>query len=324
LRRQNQAIDQLISLLSHVRPVDEQRALAIFAARSLEYLIGSESQVKALVELIFSEATNIAEDEEFLRAISHCALCSAERRQFVRRLLLDLIVKTFRKGEQPGVGNLFKAMSSYTLRGDSVSPSPWLPPDLQENARVAVQRMVVDWAPTNKFFASVAWSWFGLINEELLRRHGLDTYFNSSLEKNHYGVDGLTNLVLNGSDRFSRQELISQDLSASTLSIIGRVGFTSPPLDRAKFTQPFVGSTAPLTVWAYLLKQFRKNPEALAGAFFIFLLVTGLADFPREPGEEPSIESVKTEILSAKGLKKLDYYPQIQQMATISVFTEPP
>jgi hypothetical protein len=53
LRRQNQAIDQLIALLSRSRPVDEQRALASFAARSLQYLVASESQVKLLVELIF-------------------------------------------------------------------------------------------------------------------------------------------------------------------------------------------------------------------------------------------------------------------------------
>lgn len=319
LRRQNQAIDQLISLLNRKRPVDEQRALAIFAARSLEYLISSESQVKAIVELIFSEATRAAEDEQFLRAISHCAFCSAERRQFVRKLLLELIVRTFRKAEQPGIANLFKAMSSFSVRGDSISPSPWLPADLQEAARVAVQRLVIDRASTNKFFAGVAWSWFGLINEDILRRHGLDTYFNAHLETNHYGVDGLTNLVLSGSERFaSRPVLMPRDSSISALSIVGRVGFTGPPLDRTKFAKPFVGSTAPVSIWGHLLQGYRKNPEALAGAFFVFLLVTSLAEPPRE-AEEKSVEDVKAETLNSKLLKKLDYYPLIQRIAGTSI-----
>jgi hypothetical protein len=322
LRRQNQAIDQLIALLSRSRPVDEQRALASFAARSLQYLVASESQVKLLVELIFSEATSIAEDEQFLLALRHCAFCSAERREFVRKLLLDLIAKTFRKGEQPSIGNLFKALSTSTVfsaRGDTVSPS-WLPSDLQENAREAVRRMVVDRATTDKFFATVAWCWYGLINEALLRKHGVDTYFNANVELNHYGVDGLTSLVLTGSNRFARMDTISQESSVSALSVIGRVGFTGPPLDRAKFKAPYIGSTAPLTIWRHLFKQYRKDPEALAGAFFIFLVVTGLAELPPQPDPgEASVESVKTDILGSKSLKKLDYYPQILRAATASV-----
>src|ERR1700730_253610 len=123
---------------------------------------------------------------------------------------------------------------------------------------------------------------------------------------------GLTSLVLTGSNRFARMDTISQESSVSALSVIGRVGVTAPPLDRAKFKAPYIGSTPPLTIWRQLFKQYRKAPEALAGAFFIFLVVTGLAELPPQPDPgEASVESVKTDILGSKSLKKLDYYPQI-------------
>ena len=121
LRRQNQATDALIALLRAARPIDEQKALSLFAARSLEYLIASEAQVKALVEIVFSEAATNGSDEQYMRAMQYCAQCSAERRSFVRKLLLELIVKTFRKVQQPAAENLFRAMSDYSYgrRGPS-------------------------------------------------------------------------------------------------------------------------------------------------------------------------------------------------------------
>src|SRR4029077_18809839 len=126
------------------------------------------------------------------------------RRLFVRKLLRDLIVKAFRKAEQPTIGNLFRAMSSFRGRGEALAQSSLLPSDLREEARAAVHRMVIDRATTSQFFASMAWSWFRLIDEELLRKHGLAAYFNVQLEGSHYGVDGLTNLVLAGTERYGR------------------------------------------------------------------------------------------------------------------------
>jgi hypothetical protein len=322
LRRQNQAIEQLIGLLNQERPVDEQRTLSLFAARALEYLVASESQVKALVELIFFEAANGADDEQFLRAVRHCAFCSAERRTFVRKLLLELIVKVFRKAEQPSVGNLFRAMSSHALRGDTLSQSSLFPADLQKDVHAAVQQIVLDRAATNEFFASVAWSWFGLINEDLLRRHGLATYFNTPLEQNHFGVDGLTNLVLGGSDHYARTQPFTQEYSLNALAAVGRVGFTGPMLDKAKFTRAFATTGAPLGVWDTLLKQYRKQPEVLAGAFFVFLLITALGSSDISVEKDPAAvrESIKTSVLNSRAIKKLKFYPQILLMAEGTTF----
>jgi hypothetical protein len=304
------------------RPIEEQRALNVFSARSLEYLVASESQVKALVELVFSEATNSADDEQFLRAMRYCAFCSAERRTFVRKLLLELIIKTFRKAEQPSLGNLFSAMSTFAIRGDALAPSSLFPDDLQKEAQSAVRRMVVDRAPTSDFFALVAWSWFGLISEDLLRRHGLALYYNAFLEGNHYGVDGLTNLVLAASDRYARSEPFTQVYAAKALATIARVGYAGGPLVRDEFSRVF--GSAPLEVWHYVLKHLRKTPEACAGAFLIFLIVEPLSqgETPPEKRAEEMRKSIKDSVINSRAIRKLEVFPLMAKMAAGLVFGE--
>ena len=317
LRRQNQAIEQLIAALNETHTADEQRALALFAARSLEYLVASESQVKALVELIFEEATDTSDDEKFLYAIQYCAFCSAERRAFVRKRLRDSIVRAFKKAQQPSVRNLFRAMSSFRVTGEG--QSPLLPPNLNEEAQGAVRRMVLDRAISSDFFASVAWSWFGLLTKDLLSKHGFAPYFNVQLEKSHYGVDGLTNLVLACTSPFGRNHDMEQNVEVALLAV-GQVGFSGLQLSRKDFREPFVGATAPLQVWASLLRQHRKNPEALAGAFFVFLLVTSLSGERIGEDDEKIYDSIKTDVLSSRLLKTLAYYPRIAYLANKPMF----
>jgi NACHT domain len=324
LRRQNQAIEALITLLREERPTEEQRALSVFSARSLEYLIASESQIKGLVELIFSEATNSADDEQFLRAMRYCASCSAERRMFVRKLLLELIVKTFKQAEQPSIGNLFRAMSTFAVRGNALTPSSVLPDDLQREAQAAVRRMVIDKAPTSEFFALIAWSWFGHINESLLRKHGVGIYFNAFLEGNHYGVDGLTNLVLGASERFTRPGSFDQAHASEAVAALGRVGFTGPLLDRKSFSRAFSGTTVPLSVWLLVMKHFRKSPEALAGAFFVFLIIETLSetDTSHEADAAQLRKNIKDLVMNSRAIRKVDFFPQIAERAVGSVFNE--
>lgn len=327
LRRQNQATDALIALLRVARPIDEQKALSLFAARSLEYLIASEAQVKALVEIVFAEATTNGSDEQYMRAMQYCAQCSAERRSFVRKLLLELIVKTFRKAEQPAAENLFRAMSDYSFgrRG----PSSLLPEDLRTEARSALRKMVVDGASTNRFFATVAWSWYGVISEELIRKHGIATYFNVSLEGMYFGVDGLTSLVLLAHDGFLRPQGFSEERATSALAAVGRYGFTNGSFAKVDFNLSFAEESASLLMWKRLLIQLRKAPEACAGAFFTFLLVSSLFpkgqadnDQSREEDQLVLLSEIKHLVLHMRAVKKLEYYPRMLEMAARSLFGE--
>ncbi|WP_316168322.1 MULTISPECIES: hypothetical protein [unclassified Bradyrhizobium] len=324
LRRQNQAIDALIHLLQQSHPIDEQKALGVFASRSLEYLIASEAQVKALVEIIFSMAAENGADEQYLRAMHYCAQCSIERRAFVRKLLLELIVTTFRSGNRPAVENLFHALSetSSGARG----PSPLLSEDLRNEAKNAVKRIVIDQVFANNFFAGVAWSWFGLISNDLLNQHGLATYFNFSPDKMYFGVDGLTSLVLLASDDYLRPEGFSIEMAVDALTWIGRSGFGSTILVRDQFNAALAEETAPLIVWRRLLTSLRKTPEACAGAFYVFLVVDALDQRSGSKEQEDQAngfrDELKQTVLRMRPIKKLQYYPRMLELASGQLFRD--
>lgn len=338
LRRQNQAIDALITLLGQRRADDEHKALSIFAARSLEYLVASEAQVKSLVEVVFSEAITNGNDEQYLKAMQYCAQSSVERRAFVRKILLEMMVTTFRRAEMPAVENLFKALSDFSLRERAAGSL--LPQDLRSDAQNAVRKLIVDRAPSSPFFATVAWSWYGLISEDLLRKHGLSTYFNVSIEGMYFGVDGLTSLVLLSSEGSpTRPEGFSEEMAQNGLVAVARVGFGGGFLVKEQFSSEFRRDIPPIYFWKRMLLQLRRVPGAFAGAFLVFLIVDALhekkaSDEGQERGESGRLEGIEEEdaetlrhkikhfVLSNRAVKKLEFYPRMVEMAEGAIWGE--
>jgi hypothetical protein len=324
LRMQNQAIEQLGVMLKETRPADEMRALNLFAARALEYLVASDSQVKALVGTIFSHAVNSIDDGASLRAITYCAFCCAERRSFVRKLLLSLIVEIFTRADEPSMGNLIRAMSSQIAQGNAIVALEVLPSDLRDEAHSAVKRIVLSRAEKSPIFASLAWSWYGLISDELLRKHGLVTYFNTSLEGNRFGVDGLTALVLSGAEYNATKLSFLPEVSEGALAAIGRVGFSSLPLPKEAFNAALVSNTPPIRLWNSMFAYYKKIPRAYVGAFFVFLLQVNLTAPSSENGTERSdfIKAVTASVLNSRGIKKLTIYPDIVRATEMPILTE--
>jgi hypothetical protein len=320
-RRQNQAIEFLLSELDKEHSIEEMRALVVFAARALEYLAASETQVKALVERIFDVVTSATDDDEALLALRYCSCCCAERQPFVSKLLLDLIVASFKNGEQLRMSSVARALSSEYHRSAGIHRTTVLPRDLLVAAQSATRATVLDRLGKNDFFAGLAWSWFDVINEEALRKHGLAVYFNAQSENNRFGVDGLTTLVLAASDYFSVMIEGGKSRAEEALAIVGQMGFTGETLARSALDGRLAGATAPLPVWYRLLKSLKKNPTSLAGAFYVFLLVTEFAPIERvnDVGMLRRMESVREKImqmvLGTRTLKKLDFYPSIVERA---------
>ena len=182
---------------------------------------------------------------------------------------------------------------------------------------------MIDKAPTSGFFALVAWSWFGIINEVLLRKHGLRLYYNAFVEGNHYGVDGLTNLALAAAERYGTDQLFTSEQAAGAIAAIGRVGLAGPLLDRTAFARSFA-STAPLAVWHHILKQLRKAPEVLVGAFFIFLIAEAQneKDLLRDEESTKVRASITDLVLSTRAVKRMEVFPKITKMAAGSVFKD--
>jgi hypothetical protein len=149
-------------------------------------------------------------------------------------------------------------------------------------------------------------------------------YFNAYLEGTHFGVDGLTTIVISASERHRAYGLLPREDALNTLAAIGRVGFTGHPVDRKKFGSAFINSFAPLRFWHFALKQLRKTPEALAGAFFVYLITEELneGETLREEEAMQMRQSIRDLALNSKAIKRLDFFPRIAALAAGTVLSK--
>jgi hypothetical protein len=69
-----------------------------------------------------------------------------------------------------------------------------------------------------------------------------------------------------------------------------------------------------------MLKHYRKDPEVLAGVFFVFLLVTSFMGEAGLGDNGFTVEGIKNDVLNSKAIKKLEIFPQINRLATESIF----
>jgi hypothetical protein len=72
------------------------------------------------------------------------------------------------------------------------------------------------------------------------------------------------------------------------------------------------------------MKQLRKTPEALAGAFFVYLITEQLneGESLREKDAIQMREDINNLVMNSKAIRKLDFFPQIAAMAAGTVFSK--
>lgn len=79
---------------------------------------------------------------------------------------------------------------------------------------------------------------------------------------------------------------------------------------------------APLTFWKSVLVQYKKMPETLAGAFFIFLLVSELdAEEEHLDSNDAGLRNDIIEmVLKSRSLRKVHAYEDIARIAQGPIF----
>jgi hypothetical protein len=126
--------------------------------------------------------------------------------------------------------------------------------------------------------AARAWEWYGLIDRDLITKHGVVTYYNTSLG-GILGIDGLSAMALCASPGFNAHfpETVSRKAASKALSAVGSVGFATLPLPKALFSKQGNGDP-PLFIWERLLKEHAASAGSLAGCFFVMLVSTEIAN----------------------------------------------
>lgn len=328
LRRQNEALDELRSALAYGGDKRQQSALISFSARSLEYLAGAEVHIKPLlVEIV--EHTLIAATREDMSAwkdVSQCSQCCIERREFVGSVIVDVMAQQFRHGDLGRRLAVANAIGPLPERYPRVEDR--LPRELSDSVRESLRSFVTERIERSAFFAGRAWEWYGLINRDLVAKHGIPTYFETSLG-GIGGVDGLTGITLCASKVYHAHfpGIVTRRRAIDALIAIGSVGFSSVPLRREALSGG-MGSGPPLRVWERLLAEFGAQPAALAGCLFAMMLSTELAGQHEEVEDRVrmgrsrkfSRKQIIADACASIGIQKLKIFPLIEAAAQHGMF----
>ena len=278
LRRQNEAIDMLAKSIDSCTKKDDRSAIVSFAARSLEYLAGSESNIRVLLTLIFSQIIAEAGSEANLMLVTRCSECAVERREFVHNTLVDLAVDSFKRSQPP----LLQALLANRALSFPSGATVGLPDELKERARKELEEFVSARVDKSEFFAIKGWEWYGLISRGSVAKFGIAPYYHADLHGIRH-VDGLTSTMLCASREYHRQYKagpITQQKAREALAIFGTVGLERLPSIRAEFERR--GGSAPMIVWMQALEEFSSSPRTFIGACFCMRLVSEL-EYERHP-----------------------------------------
>jgi hypothetical protein len=274
-RRENEGIDGLAELLRS-EAGRRTNSVAMFCAKALEYLVGSENNIKQLVSAIFEHVLRNAETEDAAAILLQIFRCSAERREYVYELGFQLIVSAFKSGNRLACDLL---TSMITHSGSIDRPhviGHQLPTSLADRIQSALKPFVTERAEQSALMASIAWSWYGLLNRPLLLKFGMANLYNSEISNGMSHIDGLSGMCLAASETYSRHfkdSAFSKKHATQTLVLVSNFGLSAIAVD-PNYTPNRHLSGPPLSVWWDLLQKQGKNPAAQAGALLCFLVVT--------------------------------------------------
>lgn len=271
-RRQEEAIDILLGYLSAARSARDKAALGSFIAASLEYLTPNEPSIRRVVEALVREAlTGVSKAGTVaFRDLSVAVGKAQARREFIEAQIARVLVTAFLAEGARG--------RSSVVSGLGGAPSPNFGSRDERRHLGGVRRKVLDalkpalteGAKNSRDDAALAWSWYGLIDDRLVQKHGLAVYANplSSEEVSH--IDGITTVVLAASrayaDIFRSTGLKNED-AMHACRVLARSGLK---LFDSWNPKTEFNSVVPGYAWVGILKEHIADPEMFLATILAF------------------------------------------------------
>lgn len=325
LRRQNEALDQLRVMMLDNLESKQRAALVFFVARSLEYLAGAESHIKPVATIIVDYAVDCAMDGNTAawQDVAQCAQSCVERREFVRSIIVRQLASEFRREDLSRSSAIHDAISYFDLNQRLAFPERQrLPADLSSIVRDELKSFVIERVRHSAFHAAAAWEWYGVLDKSLIAKHGVATYFNTTLG-DFDDLDGLSVIALAAAESIHVRlpVYINRRKASDALAWIGMAGFFSVPLPKEQF-RVVRGGGFGLALWEQLFRHETVSAEVAAGLLFAMMVATELQNrMEEEEGrfrkQKPSVrrKDLIDWLLANKGLPNLGMFPQIRAAA---------
>jgi hypothetical protein len=187
-------------------------------------------------------------------------------------------------------------------------PNFSLPEALREKTRASLRQFVTEQAEIDAQSAVIAWDWYGLIDGDLVHRHGIAPYYNYEL--NVFGADGITLIAVLASNQVA-DHFRSFDKSKydDALKVIGLEGFLSTPLDRSLFVSRKDGKGPPVSFWQEMVNGKKWETDTLVGLLFSMLLYFELN---KKNQFEGVCSGSARQMLGNEELRSLDIFEKIE------------
>jgi hypothetical protein len=178
--RTAQAMQVLGDIIKGLRGMGMREiGISLFAARALEYLLGTEQSMTELVRTILSLTLEPAGNGQELgiQCLHACCTVCTERRECIHNVIRDFLIDRFvnpENGSDVWVADVLShGGHSYLYVDRDDLPEPLC--NLIDNG--AIQAAVRTRASTSMHYAALRWEWYGEITEDEFRRYGFAMFF---------------------------------------------------------------------------------------------------------------------------------------------------
>lgn len=280
-RRQDEAIDELIRALQDSNVGDhERRALSGFAIRSLEFLVGSEANIRSLVYEILSAMRSCyrAGLTEVMDAVPLLFSGARERRVFIAEAIETWFCESFIDGLEEDRDFVLACVDGVVGKfghfGHQCAPCRSIPGEFVKRYRGGLLPTLIGEAQSNPKSVKTLFEWTGTLPKVALNNFG-PAFIHFARPPARINIDGLSALALAASGLYpnifqsggwGEATPFTKSKAETSLATFGaywrRTGLKGlVPFDLAPDL-----NNPPIVIWAEMLRAVRADPNLRLGA----------------------------------------------------------
>lgn len=320
LRRQEEAIERLSRMISVGRTQKARAAFMTFSARALQYLQPSEGVMRGFLDYLFVKAVDDdgRVDWAALTSLVEATHVAKSRQRFVREHVAGLIADALVTGSDGVMAalvfDLLTDESRYRpARGGAGTLRGTLPEEVHEMLAKRVRSQTVRKAEQSPRFAGLAYMFAGRIDPGLIKRYGLDLFFNFPPFTGLSRLDGFSSTALLAGYQhifgFNRV-MLSPEAARIALAHLGHALAQGIKLDLTKLELGRFEGVVPDGVWVQIIRTLAGEPDEVLGAIAVRRAIAQvLPDRPhlaRDPEAAGSLLRLEQKILRSLRTKGID------------------
>ncbi len=303
-RKEDEAIELMEGAIRSVDHTHEQiSSITLFAARCLEFLIGSESKIRSLVTAILDAclAASRAGLDVKTVPISFLLLGAKERREFIGTVVAEYLKDCFETGgtaERDFVVSCIDNRGRYNFREGAANTAGNVPWSEASAVRTGLKRTLRTEALSDERSSKLLFEWFGVVASGAVNQHGMD-FLTLARPDTDYILDGIIALAIAASGKYPKvlgRMAATPRTAERTLKQVGTYLLQSNGKAAGVVSCQSQLNGPPASIWPGILKAMPKDGRVRLGALPAFYCEIGrsLGGSRHDEPLEKSIDKVQS------------------------------